>query len=279
MFWLRRTLLNADMVTYPCAGLWDFHAKLARLKHDAEIIPHIGSRSEPSSHESNGKFCLVHAGKLGTAEVTRRSAKSFLMGLKAFVEGSADAAEHTTFVLVGPKDKETESRILELGLQRNVQAVGRVGYEESLSYIASASVCILIESSVGQGIFFPSKLADYLVSSKPVLAISPRIGVAADLASRGELIRIDQDDPAAVQNAMNILYSEFKRGKLWARKPGDQVIEQLQGQNVAKKLLRACQTLISRFPTNPPPARLGGTGESLLQPKCERRRDLFPASR
>ena len=279
MFWLRRTLLNADMVTYPCAGLWDFHSRLARLKHDAEVIPHIGSRSEPSSHDLNGKFCLVHAGKLGTAEVTRRSAKSFLMGLKAFIEGSTDAAEHTIFVLVGPEDEETQSWIFKLGLQRNVQTVGKVSYEASLSYIASASVCVLIESSMNQGIFFPSKLADYLVSGKPVLGISPRHGLVADLAGRGELIRIDQDDPAAVQNAMNILYSEFKRGKLWSRKPGDQVIEQLQGRNVAEKFLRACQTLISRFPTNPPPARLGSTGESLLDHNCETRGDLFPASR
>ena len=58
MFWLRRTLLNADLIAYPCTGLHDFHKKLAKLEHTAEIIPHIGSRSEPLSHKPNGQFRL-----------------------------------------------------------------------------------------------------------------------------------------------------------------------------------------------------------------------------
>ena len=280
MFWLRRTLLNADVVTYPCTRLQDFHTKLAKLKHAAEIIPHIGSRAPSSTPGPNGQFRLVHAGKLGTAEVTGRSARSLLLGLKAFIEESAEAAEHTTLVLVGPEDKETQSCILKLGLQRNVQAVGRVSYEDSLSYIASASACILIESSMDEGIFFPSKLADYLVSGKPVLGISPRIGLADDLAGRGELIRVDQDDPAAVRNAMNILYSEFKRGTLGARKPSDRVIEQLQGRSVAEKFLRVCQVLTSRPQTRHRPAtgvsrtRFGWSGAgSTLHLPCSCRTD------
>jgi len=258
MFWLRRTLLNANMVTYPCPGLQDFHAKLAKLKHDAEIIPHIGSRSELLSHKPNGQFRLVHAGKLGTSEVTGRSAKSLLLGLKAFIEKSADAAEHTTLVLVGPEDRETQSWILKLDLQRNVQTVGKVNYEDSLDYIASASACILIESSMGESIFFPSKLADYLVSGKPVLGISPRIGLAADLANRGELIRIDQDDPAAVRNAVSVYYSEFKRGTLSLRHPSARLIAQLQGCGVAEQFLALCRVLTA--PTNRPLHRVEATG-------------------
>ena len=281
MFWLRRTLLNADMVTYPCTGLHDFHAKLAKLKHDAEIIPHIGSRPELASHKPNGQFGLVHAGKLGTSEVTGRSAKSLLVGLKAFLEGSADAAGHTTLVLVGPEDEETQSWILKLNLQRNVQTVGKVNYESSLNYIASASVCILIESRMNESIFFPSKLADYLVCGKPVLGISPRIGLAADLASRGELLRVGQDDPAAVHNAISILYSEFKRGTLGARKPSVRVIEQLQGRSVAEKFLRACQALTSRPQTDHRPpigtsrTRFGWSGNgSALRLRCSCRMDI-----
>lgn len=254
IFWLRRTLLNADLVTYPCQGLKDFHTKLSKLDHAAEIIPHIGYRPKCLSHNSNGQFRLVHAGKLGTSEVTRRSAKALLLGLKAFLDTSTDAAARTRLVLVGPEDEETQSWVCQLGLQRNVENLGRVDYENSLDNIASASACILIESEMDESIYFPSKLADYLVCGKPVIALSPRTGVAADLATQGELIRVDHD-PDDVRNAITALYSEFKRGTLTSRNPSNRLVAQFQGQSVAGKFLTACQVLISRSQTDDRRAR------------------------
>jgi glycosyltransferase involved in cell wall biosynthesis len=240
LFWLRRTLQNADLITYPCKGLHGFHINLAKLDHAAEIIPHIGYRPKRSNQESNGHFRIVHAGTLGTSEVTGRSTKALLLGLKAFIETSTDAAAQATLVLVGPEDKGTQTLVRQLGLERNVQNVGRVNYEVSLNHIFSASACILIEASMDESIFFPSKLADYLVCGKPVLALSPPIGTVADLARRNELIRVDHD-PDAVKNAITVLYSEFKRGSLSSRNPSDQLQAELQGQSVAKKFLTACR--------------------------------------
>jgi glycosyltransferase involved in cell wall biosynthesis len=242
-FWLKRTLRNADLITYPCKRLHDFHISLAKLDHAAEIIPHIGYRPTGSSREPNGHFRLVHAGILGASEATARSTKSLLLGLRAFIEMSTDAAAQATLVLVGPEDPETQALIRELGLQRNVQNVGRVNYETSLHHILSASVCLLIEASMNEGIFFPSKLADYLVCGKPVLALSPRIGTVADLAKRDELIRVDHD-PEAVRNAIYALYSDFKSGTLGSRNPSAQLQGELQGNRVAKEFLAACQSLI-----------------------------------
>lgn len=261
LFWLRRTLRNADLVTYPCEGLHGFHAKLAKLDHPAEIIPHIGSRPNRASRNPNGCFCLVHAGKLGASELTKRPSKALLLGLKAFVDTSAEASARTRLVLVGPEDKQTQSLIGELGLQGNVQTVGRVNYEDSLDYIASASACILIEACGDEGIFSPSKLADYLACGKPVLALSPRTGMAADLAARGELVRIDHE-PDAVRDAIAGLYSEFKLGTLSARKPSDRLMAQLRGDSVAEKFLTACQILTSRHQTDRCAAGLKGLGNA-----------------
>lgn len=251
LFWLRRTLKNADLITYPCRGLHDFHINLAGLDHAAEIIPHIGYRPKGSPHEPNGHFRLVHAGTLGASEITGRSTKALLLGLKAFIETSTDAAAHAMLVLVGPEDKETKALVCELGLERNVQYVGRVNYEASLNHIFSASVCILIEASMDESIFFPSKLADYLVCSRPVLALSPRIGIAGDLASRNELVRIDQHDSEGIRNALSMFYAEFKRGTLNSRNPSDQLQAELQGKSVAKKFLTACRALTSKLREGP----------------------------
>jgi glycosyltransferase involved in cell wall biosynthesis len=242
MFWLRRTLLNADLMTYPCRRLKDFHLRLAKLDLAAEVIPHIGYKPKSVGKSSEGHFRLVHAGRLLASE--GRFGKAILLGLKAFLDSYTEAAADTKLILVGPGDDETQSLICELGLQRNIEIVGRVNYENSLDYIASSSACVLIESRVDEGIFFASKLADYLAHGKPVLAVSPSIGTAADLADRGELIRVDYE-PESIKNAIAVLYAEFKRGTLSSRSPSDQLQAQLQGHNVANKFLAACEILTS----------------------------------
>jgi glycosyltransferase involved in cell wall biosynthesis len=215
------------------------------LDHAAEIIPHIGYRPKGQCHDPNAEFRLVHAGTLGASEVTGRSPKAFLFGLKAFIESTPDAATQTKLVFVGPEDKDTQALVCELGLQKNVQFVGRVNYEVSLDHIFSASACLLIEANMDQGIFFPSKLADYIACGKPILSLSPRNGTVADLASRGELMRVDHD-PKAVQNAITTLYSEFKIGTLGSRNPSAQLQTELQARSVAKKFLTAFQSLASK---------------------------------
>ena len=167
MFWLRRTIRSADLITYPCKRLKDFHARLAKVDQVAEVIPHIGYKSKRARQIQDGHFRLVHAGRLLASE--GRFGKAILLGLKAFLDTSAEAAEDTKLILVGPGDKETQSMISEMDLQRNIEIVGRVSYENSLEYIASASACILIESLVDEGIFFASKLADYLFAASQCL--------------------------------------------------------------------------------------------------------------
>ena len=262
LFWLRRTLRNADLVTYPYKGLYNFHRKLAGIDHAAEIIPHIGYRPKDGIPKSDGHFRLVHAGSLGSSEITGRSTKALLMGLKAFIESTPGVATHTKLVLVGPEDKETQSLVAALGLERHVENVGRVNYEQSLSYIAAASLCILIEATMDESIFFPSKLADYLACGKPVLALSPRIGLAADLAARGELVHIGQNDPEAVRSAISRFYSEFREGVLSVSGPSRQLISQLEGNAVAERFLRECQVVTTRSNAECRAARLERVRES-----------------
>jgi len=245
MFWLKRTLQNADLVTYPGKGLRDFHTRLSGLDHASELIPHVGYRPEGCGENESGQFRLVHAGRLGATDVTGRSSRALLPGLKSFVDSSAEARARTKLVLVGPADKETQAMICELGLQENVETVGRVSYEASLNYIAAASACILLEADISEGVFFASKLADYLACGKPVLAISPRIGTAADLASRGELIRVDHD-PGAIGEAIAALYTEFERGTLGSCSPSERLVTELQGPAVARQFLAACRSLTAR---------------------------------
>lgn len=248
-FWLRRTLRTADLVTYPSARLRDYHLSLAGIDHPSEIIPHVGfdlpAVSRPASDQA-ASFTLVHVGKLGTNEITGRSSKALLLGLREFLNTCPSAVGVTKLILVGPEDPATQAWIDELQLHNAVKAVGRVSYEESLTWINSATICVLVEANTQEGIYFPSKLVDYISADKPVLALSPRVGVIADMAARGGILRVDPDDAEAVKNALADLYSDFKDRKLQSRVPAVDLACEVRPRTVAGKFITAVTGVISQ---------------------------------
>ena len=99
-------------------------------------------------------------------------------------------------------------------------SVGHTDYEESLKYIQSATACLLVEGDMAEGIFLPSKAIDYISARKPILALSPAVGVVADLASGGGIIRVDPGDACAIRDAIRGLYADFRERNLALRSPG-----------------------------------------------------------
>jgi glycosyltransferase involved in cell wall biosynthesis len=244
LFWLRRTLRKASLITYPCQGLWKFHVGLAGMDHPATVIPHIGSswKKRPASNPS--VFNLVHAGKLGAFDITGRSGYPLLLALRRFLDNTPTAAGQTLLTLVGPEDKQIQEWSDKLGLQSNIRVVGRVNYERSLQSIADASICVLVEANLPEGIFFPSKLADYLVSGKPVLALSPRKGVVASMADQEAIVRVDPDDPCMIQRALSDLYWDFRHGSLQRRAPHQELSNQFRSDAVARQFLKIAHRIL-----------------------------------
>jgi glycosyltransferase involved in cell wall biosynthesis len=212
-FWLKKTLRSANLITYPTERLRNYHVKLTGIDHNAEIIPHIGYSKV---YDLNSKsFRLTHTGKLGASNSTGRSPRALLKGLKAMLAEHDKLPNDIKLVLVGPRDIATESMIREIGIDNSmIEITGRVSYEESLRYIAQASVCILVEGNLSEGIFLPSKFVDYLAAGKPILAMSPKTGTVADFCNDKGIIRVDLDDSDQIKYALSRLYGLFKEDYL-----------------------------------------------------------------
>jgi glycosyltransferase involved in cell wall biosynthesis len=244
-YWLNKTLRCADLVTYPSKRLYDFHTQLTRLSHKAEIIPHVGYRINANSQVD--KFNLVHAGKLGLTLSTYRSSKGLLMGISKFLLAHPDASKITKLTLVGEdkdrqsEDKERRSITKNMGLKDIVRSVGWVSYEQSLQYINSASLCILVEGPMVEGIFFPSKFVDYIAAKKPVLALSPSVGVIADIIPSRGVFRVDADDHDAVAKALSFFYKRFKEGTLDEVSPSEEFVTKYEPQSVAQQFIAAIE--------------------------------------
>jgi glycosyltransferase involved in cell wall biosynthesis len=246
-FWMRRTLRNADLVTYPSDRLRDYQTTLSTIPHYSQIIPHVGSSPvfQENGAKGNGtNFHLVHAGKLGSNEFTGRSTAALLKGLRLFLNDCIEAKDHTRLTLVGPEDETTQEHIRHLGLEGTVVSVGPTDYEASLTYIQSASACLLVEAEMAEGIFLPSKLVDYISARKPILALSPPVGVIADLVPGGGITRVDARDVRGIRDAIHGLYVDFSRGTLPQRSPSGLQVDQFSPELIAKRFLELLRELI-----------------------------------
>jgi len=234
MYWLRKTLRTADLLAYPCRRLKAFTESMSGVPHDAEVFPHVGW-SVPQEVDK-ATFHLVHAGNLHSPN---RSAEGLLTGVQEFLRDRPEAQPITRITFIGRGDAKVKPLIAEHGLASVVSCTGKVPYEESLKWIGRATVCVLIEASVPEGIYLPSKFADYVTARKPVLALSPAVGTIADMLPEPGLIRVDADNPSAIARAINDFYEDFQKDALDAREPSEGLIQKFDPPSVAASLLAA----------------------------------------
>ena len=240
-YWFRKTFHTADLLTFPNKRLRDYHLRIVHSNKPSEIIPHIGYSTKDKDDDKSG-FHLIHSGLIGSNDAGR-SPTGLLAGLKRFLFLHPEARPMTKLILVGPKDQETESIIKNFGLDSHVMSTGIVSFEDSLKYINTATVCVLLEGKMKEGIFLPQKLMDYIVSKKPVLALSPPVGVIADMLPCEWLLRADPDDDIVVANSIATFYEDFKKGSITDRVPPEDVICQFRAKFVAEKFLSSISNI------------------------------------
>jgi glycosyltransferase involved in cell wall biosynthesis len=242
--WWRRVVASADRLCFPCRRLRDFCLQGSARKSGISIVPHVGGIGR-SSHRVDD-FLIVHAGKLGVNEPTGRSALALLEGLKAMFQMRPIAKPRTRLLLLGPEDPTTTAHVASLGLTENVVCTGLVSYEKSLEYIAQATLCVLVEADIKEGVFLPSKLCDYLASRKPLLALSPDVGTVADLALEGGGIRrVHPKDSAAVAAVLTEFFDAFEKSSLDAYTPSDSLVQRVDANRVIGDFLKSVRPLLS----------------------------------
>lgn len=243
-YWLRKTLNVADLVTYPTQRLWAHHVRASGTPHNAEVIPHIGlaRAAEPDP----ARIAIVHAGKIGKHEVTNRSANGFFGAMGRLLRNAPDLREIVKVVLVGPEDSDTSVMAAGLGLKENLVITGRVDYEDSLRYMGSANVCLLIEGNMRDGIYLPSKFADYVVSRKPVIALSPENGTIADLTAFNSVIRADPDDEEAILEVLSKVVSTIRNNESWKIVPSPELMRIFAEGRVVDKLISCIDRVLAR---------------------------------
>lgn len=243
-----KVIKNADGLFFVCQRTADLvmskysfsHAKKVRILphcYDQDTHRSIAIRQKRKKRKTS--FRIIHTGNFyGT-----RSPEKFIQALALFRKNRPLDRDLIRVEFVGFFEGAIEKRVQELirisGLGNVVRLAGPLEYAEAQSRAAEADLLLVIDAQAEESVFFPSKLADYFLLGKPILAVTPSEGSTADLA-------FEVGFRTAHPGRIDLISSAIARQvQLWkAGKPeglASDATERFESRHVAKLFLRHLQ--------------------------------------
>ncbi len=176
----------------------------------SSVIPHIAMRKFSVPPVNHTGFSICYAGSV----LPPREVSVFLEGIKRFKNNIEKEDEIIIRFLVDQPNLVLE-KAKSFGIENIVRIEETVPYSKMPEKLAQSDILVIIEAPLKEGIFMPSKLADYAQIGCPILALSPPNGTISDILSKhGGGIAIDSQSPNDVAIALKTLYISWKAGAL-----------------------------------------------------------------
>lgn len=215
----------------------ELRAKAGVVPHttDPDLLRHPGSvqpRTEPAR-----PLQLSHVGNLF---VGRRRANALFEAL-ALLNQRLPLAGRVELRLIGAGSGlyEAREKVFELSLERIVTFQPRVSHLESLAAMAASDVLVIIDAPARTNVFTPSKLVDYLMARRPILALTPPIGSTAEIVGALGYPVVDGEDAAAIANAIELLLGRHESGTLGPAQDDTAVMRQFSLDETARAFVGA----------------------------------------
>lgn len=222
---------NADFHTFPCENLkLNFLSYLSIKAEQCFVIPHIINRDVYTQRTDN----ILRISHIGGG-LKERNPRLFFRAIRSIKELYENIPLEVNFV--GPIEGNIGHIVKEEKVEDIVKLVGRVPYEDALSYIKDSSIVLIIEAQMENGIFLPSKLADILGYHKPIFTISPQKGVMHDLIENyGGGLFADCMNYKSIKSKLNELFIDFKNNNLTDKKyRTEKLYDQFKEETVKEK--------------------------------------------
>ncbi len=192
----RLVLFRADRIVVTSAQFKDdFLERYPSLRQ--ENIHFVPNGFDPEDFEevqpkAFDKVTIVHAGNF----YNDRSSANFLTALSLLLNWDGNLRSQIQVIFVGGLDPKGQSLISEYGLEDVVIQKGVVSHSESISYVCSADVLLLVPGP-GRGTM-TGKIFEYLAAKKPIFALADE-GPARDLVlETGTGVVSPAEDTAAI---------------------------------------------------------------------------------
>ena len=164
------------------------------IKDKSFVIPHIGSERDSKKLTDEYQGWLVHTGNL----TRHRVSLPLLSAIKKV--NTAIPNLFKGLICVGNVCPEFKSLVNKLGLEKCVRMLGHLPQEEAIEIAENAEALLVIEADMKFSPYLPSKFADYIVTGKAVIALTPPVSPIRDYlkkSCRGIAISHDEDLIAA----------------------------------------------------------------------------------
>lgn len=161
----RRVLAPADAVVAPTRQMLEFMAQKGIIPRDrhGEAIEHIGSA--PTVSESIP--VMLHAGLISRARTSAGAAAGLVrLAQRLHAEGGK-------LLQLGEVDASFRHQLGDLEANGAIEFLPQVPADEATAWISHARALLILEADCNFSPFVPSKLADYAMARRPVLAITP----------------------------------------------------------------------------------------------------------
>lgn len=203
------------------------------IKKKLFVIPHcFDTEAYPSSlvGDKKQKITFTYTGNF----YGERSPLPLFKALQIMVKTMPLASDNFRVIFVGLIQKEYLHIISQCNLRDIVKCVGQVSYLQSLEYMVNSDILLLIDAPAKKSVFFPSKLADYIGTRKPILGISPLEGSSAKILKELGYSVVSPDDPRAI--AAEIMKFLQEEERLQVPRENRNNIEKYKGGNIAESL-------------------------------------------
>lgn len=216
-FWIERyvkTVVNAAPYhTFPSERLMNYMISWAPgLKGKSGVIPHI-ALNEPAellTAVPTERFTLCHAGCFDG----RRDPTVLFVAIRRLIV-KLQCRDAFRLILLGNNITGSVDLPIPLDLQGVIEIRPWCDYEEALQVMKQATVLLVIEGPMEEGIYLPAKFSDYVQCRRPILALSPRVGTLYDLMSqKGGGVVTDCTSPDGIENALEIMFLSWRKGTL-----------------------------------------------------------------
>jgi glycosyltransferase involved in cell wall biosynthesis len=220
-----------------------YHKIYPELSDKFQFFPNVydAQDSKPNNFEFGNKIKVVYTGGL----VENRSVSYLIDALNILKKEHPQVLDVFEFIFAGAMDSYNRS-FFEKSAFRNLRHIGLLPYNEALDLQRTADILLVIDNPIDnpeKAVFFPSKLLDYMLMQRNILAITTLGGTSDDLLkSIGAISVSHSDENGLVSALLNIHKAYIEKDKsFFFRKNID---ERFSAEYNVKRLVETFESLL-----------------------------------